>query len=65
MNEAMAGACSNSNFPTLKKAKNAKKAKCDGRTDTVTYRSRSPRQKTGKILVTQTSGLKPQNDKRP
>ena len=43
-----AGACSNTNFPTLKMPRNAKKkqsvtdAKCDGRIDTVTYRSRSP-----------------------
>ena len=28
-----AGACSNTNFPTLKMPKNAKKAKCDGLTD--------------------------------
>ena len=28
-----AGACSNTNFLTLKMPKNAKKAKCDGRTD--------------------------------
>ena len=33
-----ARACSNTNFPTLKKAKNAKKAKCDGRTQCVTDR---------------------------
>ena len=47
-----AGACSNINFSTLKMPKNAKKAKCDrrtdGQTDTVTYRSRSPRQKNGR-----------------
>ena len=40
-----AGACSKKNYPTLKMPKNAKKAKCDGRTDrptdTVTYRSRA------------------------
>ena len=39
-----AGACSKKNYPTLKMPKNAKKAKCDGRTDrptdTVAYRSR-------------------------
>ena len=28
-----AGACSNTNFSALKMPKNAKKAKCDGRTD--------------------------------
>ena len=28
-----AGACSNTNFPTLKMPKNAEKAKCDGPTD--------------------------------
>ena len=40
-----AGACSNTNFPTLNMPKNAKKAKCDrptdGPTDTVTYRPRA------------------------
>ena len=44
-----AGAYSNTNFPTLKMPKYAKKAKCDGPTDrpydgptdTVTYRSRA------------------------
>ena len=52
-----AGACPNTNFPTLKMPKNAKKAKCDGPTDrpidrqtdrptdrptdTVAYRSRA------------------------
>ena len=44
-----AGAFSNTNFPTLKMPKNAKKAKCDGPTDgptdrptdTVTYRLRA------------------------
>ena len=47
-----AGACSNTNFPTLKIPKNAKK-QCvkdrgtDRPTDTVTYRSRCPRQKAG------------------
>ena len=40
-----AGTCSNTNLPTLKMRINAKRAKCDGRTDTVTYRSRCPRQK--------------------
>ena len=43
------GAWSYTNFPTLKMPKNAKKAKCDRSTDrptdTVTYRSRCPRQK--------------------
>ena len=33
-----AGACSNTNFPTLKVPKNAKKAKCDGPTDRPTDR---------------------------
>ena len=39
------GACSNTDFPTLEMPKNAKKAKCDGRTDpttdTVNHRSRA------------------------
>ena len=33
-----AGACSNTNFPTLKMPKNAKKAKCDRPTDGPTDR---------------------------
>ena len=48
-----AGACPNTNFPTLKMPKNAKKAKCDGRTDgptdTVTYRSRARDKNTGNV----------------
>ena len=32
----LAGACSNTNFPTLRILKNAKKAKCVGRTQSVT-----------------------------
>ena len=50
-----AGACSNTNFPTLKRPRNAKKAKCDGPTDgrtdrptdTVTYRSGARDKKRG------------------
>ena len=34
----LAGACSNTNFSTLKMPKNAKKAKCDGPTDRQTDR---------------------------
>ena len=49
-----AGACSN--FPTLKIPQNAKKKKkkesvTDGRTDTMTYRPRCPRQKEARNVI--------------